>query len=145
MNTYIKQALTDQIDQLLADPLALLHYADRMTDNQLLALVETMDLTRKDASNPPEAFRRSSTSFQLIIYAKWFVIIRSRLYLCVNLRPTWQVILCNFLLTIKSRFALGGLFVIHHFYLGMWCGQPSLDRKDIPDFESVIGVLWAID
>jgi hypothetical protein len=60
LNTYIKQALTDQIDQLLADPLALLHYADRMTDNQLLALVETwMGLyPEKMPVNPPEAFQK---------------------------------------------------------------------------------------
>lgn len=60
LNTYIKQALTDQIDQLLADPLALLHYADRMTDNQLLALVETwMGLyPEKMPVNPSEAFQK---------------------------------------------------------------------------------------
>ncbi|MFA7407720.1 MAG: TIM-barrel domain-containing protein [Anaerolineaceae bacterium] len=65
LNTYIKQALTDQIDQLLVDPRVLLHYADRMTDNQLLALVETwMGLyPDKMPVNPPEAFQKIINAF----------------------------------------------------------------------------------
>lgn len=59
LNTYIKQSLSDKIDELLADPRILLAYADRMTDNQLLAIIETLmgAQAEKPASDPAEAFQ----------------------------------------------------------------------------------------
>jgi len=60
LNTYIKQALSNQVDQFLADPKVLLYYADRMADSQLLALVETWLERQADKmpNDPAEAFQR---------------------------------------------------------------------------------------
>jgi hypothetical protein len=59
LNTYVKEALTHQVDQILENPTVLLQYADRMPDSQLLALVETWKgkHPEKMSDNPEEAFQ----------------------------------------------------------------------------------------
>ena len=59
LNTYVKEALTHQVDQILENPTVLLQYADRMPDSQLLALVETWigKHPEKMSDNTEEAFQ----------------------------------------------------------------------------------------
>ena len=68
LNTFVKQAMNGQVDNFLTDPKILLSYADRMTDNQLLALVETWigKHPEKPATDSAAAFQ---DIFNLLYYS----------------------------------------------------------------------------
>ncbi len=60
MNSYIKQTLDSQIDQVMKNPKILLNFADQMTDSHLLAFIETLMGKQEDKflEDPKEAFER---------------------------------------------------------------------------------------
>ncbi len=62
MDAYVKQALANQLPQLIGDPTLLVRYADRIKETHILALVETWQ--GKQAEKPLED---STAAFQKII------------------------------------------------------------------------------